>query len=277
MVNKNKVSVVAAGQLGHLRESVQSLLQQSHPDWELILVSEQNESLVQLNDLRADMKVVKPIGDGIASHMNTGIGASSGDFIAFLSIGDVWTENKLSSQLEVFERFSNVALCYADLKGAVESESKKFGEFFACTDEHLNNSVARVFRARSEKRDLAALVFAENQCISPGTVMLSRRCIPYTGLFDPMLKYAAPCDMWIKIVRHFDAAKVKAEVISKSATAPEFHYASNDSLDDCGFEHGEIYSKYVQYGTASDNFELSAYAEALRSSLSEHLNRCHRL
>ncbi|MBS1955887.1 MAG: glycosyltransferase family 2 protein [Cyanobacteria bacterium SZAS-4] len=273
----DSVSVVIAmdEESGSFRTSLESILNQTHKATELLVISDQSEVQPQLLKQHGNVKLIKSRSNNVASAFNSAIGFSTGEYIAFIDVHDVWPAEKLSQQVEALRSNPEVALCYTEFENVVAQErshetfeNKSLEDFFDIKTSTLENSYTSVFRSKIKDRDLAALVFVEQECIPISTVMISRKSLPYTGLFDPLLEHAATCDMWIKILRRFDAAKVSCSVVCSSEKA-------SPSLDESSFDHTEIYSKYVQFGVASDNRELVAYATKLLGKSSSHIERCH--
>ena len=88
-----------------MRRGIDSVLQQTHCDLELIAVDDgsQDESLAILAACaHADPRVRvlrQPVNGGVAAARNAGIAAAHGDYIAFLDADDWWHTSKLEKQL----------------------------------------------------------------------------------------------------------------------------------------------------------------------------------
>jgi glycosyltransferase involved in cell wall biosynthesis len=88
-----------------LRRAVDSVVQQSHRNLELIAVDDgsADDSLAILDTYaRADARVRvqrQPANGGVAAARNAGLAAARGDFIAFLDADDWWHPAKLEMQL----------------------------------------------------------------------------------------------------------------------------------------------------------------------------------
>lgn len=88
-----------------LRRAVDSVVQQSHRNLELIAVDDgsADDSLAILGTYaRADARVRvqrQPANGGVAAARNAGLAAARGDFIAFLDADDWWHPAKLERQL----------------------------------------------------------------------------------------------------------------------------------------------------------------------------------
>ncbi len=96
----------------HLEQSIDSVLSQRISDWELIVIDDcSKDSSVSLVDrYKSDPSLSHRIKllqnesqQGPAVSRNRGIEAARGRFIAFLDCDDVWLDNRLESQLSLFD------------------------------------------------------------------------------------------------------------------------------------------------------------------------------
>jgi teichuronic acid biosynthesis glycosyltransferase TuaG len=101
-----------------LRRSVDSVLEQSHADLELIAIDDgsHDDSLAILDAYaRSDTRVRvlrQPCNGGVAAARNAGIAAARGDYVAFLDADDWWHVSKLEKQLASM-RASGAMISYA--------------------------------------------------------------------------------------------------------------------------------------------------------------------
>ena len=96
-------------------EAIDSVLAQSHENWELIVVddcsTDASGRIVQsYSDSRIRM-VRHDLNKGAAAARNTALDQASGDYIAFFDSDDVWLENKLERQL-AFMVDERAAMCF---------------------------------------------------------------------------------------------------------------------------------------------------------------------
>lgn len=116
----NKVSVIMPvyNASEFLVASVESVLAQSYPAWELILVDDcSGDSSYSICQRFAEMdkRIVchqLPVNSGVAAARNKGIESATGHFIAFLDSDDVWLPKKLESQIAFLVK-NNVAITYS--------------------------------------------------------------------------------------------------------------------------------------------------------------------
>ncbi|MBY6030305.1 glycosyltransferase [Halomonas sp. DP8Y7-1] len=118
-----------------LRKTVQSVIDQSYDNWELIIVddcSTDNSLNVALELGRSDSRIVVYGLDencGPAVARNYALSKASGNYIAFLDSDDVWYADKLSRQVNFIER-TGCAFTYTSYL-RVSDNNKNLGKVVA--------------------------------------------------------------------------------------------------------------------------------------------------
>ena len=95
----------------YIEETIKMVSAQTYNDWELILVDDASsdgsadliEKLIENQGKRIKL-IRKKVNEGPAAARNTGIGASSGRYIAFLDADDIWKPRKLEKQVAFMEK-----------------------------------------------------------------------------------------------------------------------------------------------------------------------------
>lgn len=104
---------------GTIEESVNSVLQQSYTDFELLIVDDCSSDITPsiLKTLASTDQRVKIITHehnlGVAGARNTAITKATGKYIAFLDADDLWHPDKLKVQVQ-FMREQNAVFSYTD-------------------------------------------------------------------------------------------------------------------------------------------------------------------
>lgn len=102
-----------------LSEAIDSVRQQTYPNWELILVDDgsTNQSKEMAKGYAAaypsKIKYVDHIGHankGVSATRNLGIQHAQGQLIAFLDADDVWLPEKLENQVAIFKEYPQLGL-----------------------------------------------------------------------------------------------------------------------------------------------------------------------
>jgi len=101
----------------YIFQSVNSVIQQTYKNWELILVDDENSShsrnlLKKIKTKHKNIKIYSTnlnVGAGFAR--NLGIEKSKGKFIAFLDSDDYWDKTKIEKQI-IFLKEKKIDICY---------------------------------------------------------------------------------------------------------------------------------------------------------------------
>ena len=179
-----------------LKEAVLSVLRQDYREKEVIVVDDGSidRSFEEVADF--PVRYVWKQNRGISSARNMGIAVSSGEFIAFLDVDDVWKQGKLRTQLQKMEA-AGIDISYTD-------------EIWLRNGEHLNQK----FRHRK----YSGYIF--DRClplciISPSSVVMRRGVFEDVGLFDESMPVCEDYDMWLRITSRYPVLFIDKAFIIK--------------------------------------------------------------
>ena len=111
MANNKKVSVIVPvfNAEKHLRKSVESVINQTYSNWELIIVNDgSTDSSPKICDEYSDndnrIVVIHQQNFGVSMARNTGVKAATGDYVVFLDADDEFDLNLLEDNIEIIEK-----------------------------------------------------------------------------------------------------------------------------------------------------------------------------
>ncbi|MCL1475708.1 glycosyltransferase [Argonema antarcticum] len=99
-----------------IRETIQSVLNQTISDFELIIINDGSldASIEVISSIQDDrIKVFSYPNVGISPSRNRGLALAQGEFIAFLDHDDLWTPDKLELQLKALQENPDAAVAYS--------------------------------------------------------------------------------------------------------------------------------------------------------------------
>ncbi len=210
-----RVSIIipAYNSARYVGAALQSVLDQTCRDYEVIVVDDgsTDDTKTVVLSVGGPVRYIHQSNQGPSPARNTGISAAAGEFICFLDADDVWTPEKLNTQLDFMERNPRIALVFAD--------SEEFDEQGVQCASLLSKSrfyseiVSRAVVGRAFQK-----LLLEN-FIPTSTVMVRRQCFDTTALFDTTLKAAEDRDMWSRIAAQFPIGCIPTMLGRKRAVA----------------------------------------------------------
>lgn len=174
-----------------LARAVDSVLKQHYEQWELLVVNDApDEDVVHI--LPDDDRITyirHEENRGAPAARNTGIEASTGEFIALLDDDDAWKPTKLARQLERFD-----------------AVGKGCGLVYTGRDIVQDGVVVNSDHPTTEGwifEDLLA-----GNVIASETPLIRSECFDRVGGFDTSFESAQDLDMWLRIAREYKIAVV---------------------------------------------------------------------
>lgn len=179
-----------------LAESIQSVLQQTFTDIELLVVDDgsidQPLSVVARFDGDVRFRYLHQENRGDAAARNTGVKNTSGRYLAFLDSDDLWLPDKLRRQVAVLREHSEISVVHSAI-------------VLQWMDEQLQEVSRRTVRrpAFQEKTLYEELLYENVITGSASSVIVRRRSLDQVGLFDEALSRRSDRDLWRRLAeRH---------------------------------------------------------------------------
>jgi glycosyltransferase involved in cell wall biosynthesis len=130
-----------------IRECINSVLCQSYPNFEIIVVDDGSRDSTPevLREFDGKIHMLQQEHTGIGSARNAGIDQADGEFLAFLDSDDIWMNGKISKQVEFLLHNPQYCFIYSDAIEFDDSGTHKqtfFGNFPSLTsDEDIAESM----------------------------------------------------------------------------------------------------------------------------------------
>lgn len=182
-----------------IAESIQSVLNQTFRDWELIIINDgsvDKTSAIVQNYKDPRIILLEQQNSGVAEARNNGIKNASGKMIAFLDSDDLWLATKLEKFMSYVDQCNFIGLMYSKMR------------FF---NDNLENSVAyNPWEAFDESNPYYHLLLVDY--VPTLTVMVNKEIFDDVGLFDKTFFGTEDWDMWIRIVHKYPIALIDEEL-----------------------------------------------------------------
>jgi glycosyltransferase involved in cell wall biosynthesis len=236
-----------------LREALDSILSQDYPDVELIVVDDgsTDDTASILRGYDTALSVIRQPNRGVSAARNAGIGAATGEFIAFLDSDDSWLTGKLTRQVGWFTRHPDMMICQ--------------------TEEVWMRRGVRV-NPKQKHRKRAGMIF--KHClplclISPSAVMMRRRLFDAVGLFDETLPACEDYDLWLRVACNYPVGLIDEPLIVKRGG----HGDQLSSMAELDKFRITALARILDSGTLNGE-DRDAAAQMLRKKCRIYINGC---
>lgn len=198
MVKSPKVSVVVKSynHAPYVRQTIQSILDQSFQDFEIVVTDDNSSDgtpdvVRQFHDDRIKLEV-SPRNNGISMTMNSVIARARGEYIAILNSDDFALPGRLETQVDFLEKRPDVSALFG-LPLPVDENGKQTASF---------NDFDRALSFPDFNRStwLNSFFFRGN-CLCAPTAMVRRSVYDKVGNYDPRLTNLQDFDMWIRVLK----------------------------------------------------------------------------
>ena len=169
-----------------VRQSVESVLNQTYRDFEHIVVDDgSSDGTAEVLKTFGDrIKYIRQENRGTQAAINAGIRESTGEYIAILDSDDAWLPHKLERQLPVFEEFPKTTVVYSHAYAIDGNGEMKEGDVLLGGP--LNSETA--FDDLLRHNPIPVL-----------TAVIKRGCLDELGGFTETLRALSDWDLWIRI------------------------------------------------------------------------------
>ena len=185
-VKHPRVSVITPtyNRADFIEEAVQSVLDQTVGDFELLIVDDGSSDNTKevlapyLQDSRVRYFYQKNQGQSVAR--NHGLAESRGEFLCFVDSDNAWLSDKLEQQLEFMEANPEAHIVYGDI----------------ITMDESSHEIGRENMVRFSGRITADLL--RDNFVSINTAMVRRQCYEELGGFNEKDRLAEDYDLWLR-------------------------------------------------------------------------------
>ena len=182
-----------------LKRSIDSVINQTIKPFEIIIVDDGSndgtEAMVKKN--YDSLKLIKQKNKGVSAARNSGIKASSGEWICFLDSDDEWKNNKLEKQITAVAKNSAY-------------------KFFHSNEIWIKNG-KRINQKKKHKK-YGGDIFKKclDMCrISPSAVLIDKNIFEEIGFFNENLVVCEDYELWLRICDKYEVFFIDEPLIIK--------------------------------------------------------------
>ncbi len=252
MSEKVSVIIPTYNREKYIISSLESVLNQTHRNIEVIVVNDGSTDSTEklLGPYFTKIKYIKQENAGKSAAINKGLDIATGDFIWVMDDDDIAHPMKLEMQIRVFKKNPHVGLISSEM---------------IVLDGDNNDRVISYLESPStdNKNKIFNLLLQGNIFYGP-PVIVRHECYKKVGNWDTNLIRSVDYDMWLRIVREFDAMWIYFPTIFLRA-----HKGRRGSKTD-NFSNSELKNKWKEYDNAIfrkvyEGFPLTMYFRQLEN------------
>ncbi|MEM6518754.1 MAG: glycosyltransferase [Cyanobacteria bacterium P01_C01_bin.70] len=223
--------------------TINSVLSQTFADLELIVINDgsTDETLNVIDQIDDDrLQVFTFENAGPQKSRNRGIDKATGDYISLIDADDLWTVDKLHSQLTALQSAPDAAVAYS---------------WTDVIDEH-GQIIQTGRRSRAEGHVFAALI-QDNFLGSGSNPLIKANALRAVGGFDERILAGQDWDMWLTLAAHYSFVVVPQVQILYRKVLSARSWSSNLSRQEKGLM--QVMKKHFRSGATlqADNSNLS--------------------
>lgn len=195
-----RISVVVASYnaASYLPYALQSVLDQSYPDWEVIIVddgsTDDTREIVErfMPAFSGRLRYSYQENRGVSPARNATLEHVTGEFIALLDADDIWLPHRLARQLAVLDAQSNIGLIHGKV-ARINARNEVI--------EYPPPPPAKYLSGK-----IASHLYTRRAHILSPTVTLRSSCLEQVGRFDEQMSATEDRDLWFRIAQCYEVA-----------------------------------------------------------------------
>ncbi|MCP3941976.1 MAG: glycosyltransferase [Desulfobacteraceae bacterium] len=170
-----------------LKNAVDSVLDQNYDAIEIIIIDDgsTDNTLDILDGYGNKIQVLTQANSGVSAARNLGIKRSHGEFIALLDSDDAWEPDKISCQIDFFERNPDALICQTE-------------EIWIRNGKRVNPKI------KHQKPSGMIFDASLHLClVSPSAVMIRKELFELKGYFNEEFLVCEDYDFWLRILADY--------------------------------------------------------------------------
>ena len=170
----------------YLREAIESILNQTLPDFEFIIVNDASTDgsleIIQSYDDRRIRIINNKTNIGLTRSLNIAIEQAQGKLIARQDADDISLPNRLEEQFRYFKQHPETALLGTSIY-IIDEDGERQGKRILSDDPSRNNFQGAWF--------------------AHGSAMLKTEIVRKLGGYNELYRYSQDFELWLKIAKHY--------------------------------------------------------------------------
>lgn len=185
-----------------IQQCLQSILNQSFTDFELIVLDDQSsDRTIEILKACKDPRLVWRINStrlGAVGNFNACLLASQGEYVTVFHHDDGMKPDNLKQKVQLLDNFRTAGFAYSAVE-LVDAEGKILNQKAFSLPSGCTNTL-------TSGRDFFDLLFEGYNFVCAPSVVMRRKCLETIGMFDLHLAYAPDWEMWLRLALFYDVA-----------------------------------------------------------------------
>jgi glycosyltransferase involved in cell wall biosynthesis len=189
----------------YVGEAIQSVLDQTYQEFELIIINDGSTDSTETEILKfKDDRIhyYSQENQGLSATLNRGIELARGEYFNFLPSDDAFFPEKLEVQLKVFEETPGLGVVFSYPR-LVDADGREIKD---------DPAAQWPIVPYETKEEIFPALFERNFLSAP-TALIRMDCFKKVGLFDESLKYAQDYDLWMRILKYYDTRLLRQPLV----------------------------------------------------------------
>lgn len=208
---KPTVSVIIPVRNGRpfLDEAIESVLQQSYTDFEILIVDDgsDDDDYDRFEKLDGRIRVIHLTGFGVSTARNTGMRQANGQFFAFLDADDVWFPGKLEAQMRYFQTHTDVWVVFGGFAKWIADANGRFPPY-----KEVSRDCSSIVSSTPEKSGWLYTRLLQGLLVGMNTAIIRREVYDSIGGFNESMRQGEDYDFWLKSSRLAEMHSLAGEV-----------------------------------------------------------------
>jgi len=176
--------------------ALESVFSQSYRPLEVIVVDDgSTDATPELLKSYSEVHYIRQVNRGPSAARNRAIDFAQGEYVAFLDLDDLWTPEKLSEQVAIFDSCPDAGLCFADMRlfsDGAGDEPTMFQKY----------SLTAEYFGHEHLVEIAIAKLVNLNFIPTSSVVARKTALVQAGGFDEQFRKAEDWDLWLRLALH---------------------------------------------------------------------------
>jgi glycosyltransferase involved in cell wall biosynthesis len=187
-----------------IARSIQSVLNQSYSDFEIIVVDDGSDDDTEAAVWRFTDEALRYIrlegNKGPGAARNMGIQKCRGRFIAFQDSDDEWLPEKLEKHMRIFkEHMPGVGFVYSDMRRILKDGTTIYHKSPTLVPGDLINPASQFYQVHM---------------LGIQSTVIKKECFEYVGYFDERFRCFEDLELFLRLSRHYDHYHIREPLVN---------------------------------------------------------------